>query len=182
MGREEGWESRSSPSAIDCRTVRQRRCTSSFQLASEARKFPTPPCTRDLVPRHKFPVASSLTQPQIASSALKSGQFIKPQAQAGCPKVLPHRPAMMCRSVVPDHVQRTGLSLEDGLTRLTYNFTPCFCAFHLGFGLGRMPESSCPPLYYGLTAQRLPSESVQPPGHCLGPIIDPAEKPELCGR
>ena len=29
--------------------------------------------TRDLVPKHRFPVAASLTQPQIASSALKSG-------------------------------------------------------------------------------------------------------------
>ena len=28
---------------------------------------------QDPVPRHRFPVASSLNQPQIASSALKSG-------------------------------------------------------------------------------------------------------------
>ena len=73
MGWEGGWGSRSSPSALDCRTVRQHRFTSSFRLASEARKFPTLSCTMDLVPRHRFPVASSLTQPQIDSSALKSG-------------------------------------------------------------------------------------------------------------
>ena len=68
-----GWESRSSPSALDCRTVRQRRFTSSFRLASAAKKFPTLSCTRDLVPRHRFPVVSCLTQPQVALSALKSG-------------------------------------------------------------------------------------------------------------
>ena len=30
-------------------------------------------CTKNLVPRHWFPVASCLAQPQTASSALKSG-------------------------------------------------------------------------------------------------------------
>ena len=30
-------------------------------------------CTAALLPRHKFPVASPLAQPQIASSPLKSG-------------------------------------------------------------------------------------------------------------
>ena len=62
-------------SALDCRTVRQRRLTSSFRLDSPWRKFPTLSCTRALVPKHRFPVASSLAQPQTASSALKSGLY-----------------------------------------------------------------------------------------------------------
>ena len=36
-------------------------------------KNPIPTPVRDLVPQHRFPVASSLTHPQTASSALKSG-------------------------------------------------------------------------------------------------------------
>ena len=32
-----------------------------------------PACTEALVPKHRFPAASYLTQPQTASSALKSG-------------------------------------------------------------------------------------------------------------
>ena len=59
--------------ALDCRTVRQRRLTSSFRLDSPSRKFPTLSCTKALVPKHRLPVASSLAQPQTASSALKSG-------------------------------------------------------------------------------------------------------------
>ena len=66
---EAGW----SASALDCRTVRQRRRTSSFRLASPARKLPTRSRTAALVPRHRFPVASSRAHPQMASSALKSG-------------------------------------------------------------------------------------------------------------
>ena len=70
-----------SVSALDCRTVRQRRLTSSFRLDSPARNFADPLpglrrgrlCTAALLPRHRLPVASSLAQPQIASSALKSG-------------------------------------------------------------------------------------------------------------
>ena len=73
MGWEGGWESRSSPSALDCRTVRQRRFTSSFRMDSPQRKFPTLSFTRALVPKHRFPVASSLAQPQMASSAPPSG-------------------------------------------------------------------------------------------------------------
>ena len=72
VGWEWGWEFRSSPSALDCRTVRQRRWTSSLLLGSLWRKLPTLSCTRALVPKHKFPVASSLAQPQTASSAVKS--------------------------------------------------------------------------------------------------------------
>ena len=70
---ESGRESRGSVSALDCRTVRQRRLTSSFRLDSPARNLPTLSCTAALLPRHRLPVASSLAQPQIASSALKSG-------------------------------------------------------------------------------------------------------------
>ena len=53
--------------------VRQRRLTSPLRLASPARKLPTLCCTAALLPKHRLPVASSLTQPQMASSALKSG-------------------------------------------------------------------------------------------------------------
>ena len=68
-----GWESRRRDSALDCRTVRQRRLTSSFRLVSLARKLPTLSCTAALLPKHRFPVASSRAHPQLASSALKSG-------------------------------------------------------------------------------------------------------------
>ena len=75
-----GRESRRSASALDCRTVRQRRLTSSFLFCHTgflphrlARKPLTLSCTAALLPRHRFLVASSLTQPQTASSALKSG-------------------------------------------------------------------------------------------------------------
>ena len=68
-----GGEFGRSASALDCRTVRQRRLTSSLRLTSPARKLPTLCCTKALAPRHRFPVASSLAQPQMASSALKSG-------------------------------------------------------------------------------------------------------------
>ena len=73
MGWHWGWDSRRNLSALDCRMVRQRRLTSSFRLDSPWRKFPTLSCTEALVPKHRFPVASSLAQPQTASSALKSG-------------------------------------------------------------------------------------------------------------
>ena len=74
-------ESRGSVSALDCRTDRQRRLTSSFRLDSPARDLPAlfpglrrgRLCTAALLPRHRLPVASSLAQPHIASSALKSG-------------------------------------------------------------------------------------------------------------
>ena len=52
---------------------RQRRLTSSFRLVSLARKLPTLSCTAALLPKHRFPVASSRAHPQMASSALKSG-------------------------------------------------------------------------------------------------------------
>ena len=68
-----GWEARRSALALDCRIVRQRRCTSSFRLVSPVRKLPTLSCTATLLPKHRLPVASSLAHPQIASSALKSG-------------------------------------------------------------------------------------------------------------
>ena len=50
--------------------------------------MPTLCCTRALLARHRFPVASSLTQPQIASSALKSGLYpgrACPRENAGSP-------------------------------------------------------------------------------------------------
>ena len=87
---------RRSASALDCRTVRQRRFTSSLRLASPARNLPTLSCTKSLLPRHRFPVASSLAQPHIASSALKSGLYCTPAdspaaAAAQASAVLPHR-------------------------------------------------------------------------------------------
>ena len=45
----------------------------SLRSVSPARNRPTLSCTAALLPRHRFPVASSLAQPQTASSALKSG-------------------------------------------------------------------------------------------------------------
>ena len=70
-----GRDSRRSASALDCRMVRQRRLTSSFRLASPARNLPTLSCTTALLPKHRFPVTSSRTQPQMVSSALKSGLY-----------------------------------------------------------------------------------------------------------
>ena len=71
--RESSWESGRSASALDCSTVRQRRLTSPVWPAGAARKLPTLSCTLALLPRHRLPMASSLAQPQIASSPLKSG-------------------------------------------------------------------------------------------------------------
>ena len=67
------WEFRRCSPAFDCRTVRQRRLTSSFLLDRLARKPLTLSRTKALAPRHKFLVASFLTQPQTASSALRFG-------------------------------------------------------------------------------------------------------------
>ena len=68
-------------SALDCRMVRQRRLTSSLRLARSPRKLLTLSRTEDLVPRHKFPVASSPAQPETASSAVKrlSGKLTAPE-------------------------------------------------------------------------------------------------------
>ena len=55
-----GLEFRRGASAFDCRTVRQRRLTSSFRLASPARKLPTLSCTAALLPKHGLPVASEV--------------------------------------------------------------------------------------------------------------------------
>ena len=68
-------ESRRSASALDGRTVRQRRLTSSFRLANPVKKLLTLSCTAALLPKHRFPVTSCLTQPQTASSGLKSGLY-----------------------------------------------------------------------------------------------------------
>ncbi len=56
-----------------CSTVRQRRLTSSRRLDRAVKKSPTFSSTAALVPKHKLAVTSWRTQPQIASSALKSG-------------------------------------------------------------------------------------------------------------
>ena len=52
------------------------------RLANPPRKLPTLSGTASLVPKHRFPIASSLAQPQIVSSALKSwpqpGRFTSP--------------------------------------------------------------------------------------------------------
>ena len=61
------------PSALDCKMVWHGRFTSPFRQASPARKLLTFSCTRALIPRHRFPVASFRAQPRAASSALKSG-------------------------------------------------------------------------------------------------------------
>ena len=94
MGLELGYDWRASLSALDCRTVRQRRLTWSFRLASLARKLSTLSCTAALLPRHRFPVASCLAQPQ-----------------ARCSQILPDRLAAVGRGIVPDQVQRSGVPL-----------------------------------------------------------------------
>ena len=53
----------------------QRLLTSSFRRDSPVKKLPTLSCTVTLVPRQRFPVASSLAHPQMASSPLKSGLY-----------------------------------------------------------------------------------------------------------
>ena len=58
-------ESRGSVSALDCRTVRQRRLTSS-PAGQPGQEFADPLLHRR-PPRHRLPVASSLAQPQTAS-------------------------------------------------------------------------------------------------------------------
>ena len=71
----------------------QRRLTSPLRLASPLRKLPTLSCTRALVSRYRFPVVSSLAQPQ-----------------AGRRQKVPHRLAAVRRSVVSDHGQWFGVS------------------------------------------------------------------------
>ena len=70
---ESGREPLRSAPVFYCRTVRQLRLTPPSRLANQARKWLTLCCTKALVPKHWFPVASCLAQPQTASSALKSG-------------------------------------------------------------------------------------------------------------
>ena len=60
-------------SAFACSTVRQRRLTSSCRWVSPVKKLPTFSRTAARVPRHWLAVASWRAQPQMASSALKSG-------------------------------------------------------------------------------------------------------------
>ena len=47
-----------------------------------------------------------------AEPALVKTGVHQPQAQAGCPQVLPHRLATVRRCVVPDHIQRPGVPLS----------------------------------------------------------------------
>ena len=72
----------------------QRRLTSPLRLARPARKLPTLSCTLALLPRHRLPVASSLAQPQIASSPVEvravARQVHQPQLQSGRPEIFPH--------------------------------------------------------------------------------------------
>ena len=60
----EGWalglDSRRRASALDCRTLRQRRFTSSFRLVRPARKLPILSGIAALLPKHRFSVAFSL--------------------------------------------------------------------------------------------------------------------------
>ncbi len=73
---------------------------------------------RDLVPQHRFPVASSLTHPQTASSALKSGlkpgRFTSPGFRPGIRRYSRTASPLLSlpkgrRSVAPNDVQRPGL-------------------------------------------------------------------------
>ncbi len=56
-----------------CNLVRQRDCTSPVRSLSPSRKCAIFSCTLALVPRQVLAVTSPRAQPQIASSALKSG-------------------------------------------------------------------------------------------------------------
>ena len=61
---------------------------------SPARNLPTVSFTAALLPKHKFPVASTLAHPQMASSALKSGLYpgrACPRENGGSPAALPLR-------------------------------------------------------------------------------------------
>ena len=60
-------------SALACRTVRQRRLTSSARPGRSRKKRPTCSRTWAADPKQVLAVTSSRTQPQMASSALKSG-------------------------------------------------------------------------------------------------------------
>ena len=111
------WNRGGSISALDCRTVRQRRITSSFRLDSPARNLPTLSRTAGPLPRHTLPVASSLAQPQMALSALKSGVYpaepalvktgvYQPKPQTRSPQGLPHGLSAVGRCIVPDDPQR----------------------------------------------------------------------------
>ena len=44
-----------------------------FPACQPSQELPTFSCTAALLPKHRFPVASSRAHPQMASSALKSG-------------------------------------------------------------------------------------------------------------
>ena len=101
--------------ALDCRTVRQRRLTSSFRLASPARNLPTLSCILTLFPNHRMSFISSLAQPQMALSALKSrlqsGRFTNPRFRPGVSRYGPHRLTPVRRRVVPSHIQWPGVPL-----------------------------------------------------------------------
>ena len=72
---ETGCDSGRKRSAFDCRIVREWRLVSSSLPDRRARKPLTLSWTKVLFPKHTFPVASSLAQPQMASSVLKSGLY-----------------------------------------------------------------------------------------------------------
>ena len=103
------WKSGSRSLALDCRTVRQRRFTSSFRQARPARKLPALSCTLTLLPKHRFPAAASLAQPQIASP--------------------------VGRRVVPDHIQPTAAPLsqlsQEGCRRFAVAVSIQFHPLHL---------------------------------------------------
>ena len=86
-------ESRGRALALDCKTVRQRRFTYSLRLARPARKLPTRSCTLTLLPKHRFPVASSLPQPQDSLIRIKvrtlMRQIPQPQVQPRRAQVFP---------------------------------------------------------------------------------------------
>ena len=106
---ERDWDSHRNSSALDCRTVLQRRLTSSFLPDRLAGNPITLSCTRALVPKHRFPVASALTQPDClvcVEVRAVARQAHQPQPQTKRPQVLPYRVATMGRSIVPDDPNR----------------------------------------------------------------------------
>ena len=121
-----GWESGrgscSSPSAFDCRTVRQRRLTSSLRRARPERKLPTlssayagagsapGPCSPGTGSRS--PPLSTTPNRLVSVEVQAVGRQVhQPQPDAGGPEIFPHRLATVRRSVVPDHVQPPAVTL-----------------------------------------------------------------------
>ena len=97
-----------SVSALDCRTVRQRRLTSSFRLDSPARNLPTLSCTAACSPGTDCQWPPLWPSPSLIGVEVRAvaRQVHQPQLQLRRPEVLPHRFPTVGRRIVPDDPQR----------------------------------------------------------------------------